>query len=151
MCKIFLEPGIPCGFLGLHAFAGECIIGIGENPYELTLQRFFLKKNRVADLHFSITTTLCPLPTPDLKLKKRTCLFFTVWTSLIRKNWTWWEKKTLGRQKQFEFENNLLTKVTLMFSRTQNEEFKNENKKLRDKKKSSLSTQKSKQNTKRRK
>ena len=51
-------------------------------------------------------------------------------------------KKTLGRQKSFEFENNLLTKVTRMFSKTQKWGTQKSKQKAKRQKQTSLSTQK---------
>ncbi len=45
------------------------LLALGKNPYELTLQRFLLKKNRVADLHFSNYYDFVPSTYPGFEIE----------------------------------------------------------------------------------
>jgi hypothetical protein len=45
------------------------LLTLGKNPYDLMLQRFLLKKNRVAGLHFSEYYDFVPSPYPGFEIE----------------------------------------------------------------------------------
>jgi hypothetical protein len=42
---------------------------LGKNKFKITLQRFFLKKNRIGDLHFSDYYDSVPSPYPGFEIE----------------------------------------------------------------------------------